>query len=153
MNLRGYRSADRPLLTGAWLAGELLGVPPSDRPMLAPAATMPPPADDTAEVCVAPGRAVIRFAEIDWVHRRARLEIGVQPDQDDTAALVVDAAVAHGFDVLNLRRIYGWVTPAAQPSTDLLERAGFQREAAIPNGYWLDGQPVEREIWGVIRHD
>jgi hypothetical protein len=35
----------------------------------------------------------------------------------------------------------------------VLKPAGFRREATVPDGIWLDGHPVEREIWAVIRHD
>jgi hypothetical protein len=153
MMLRGYRSGDAALLTGAWLPGELLGLPLPHRPALAEDAVAEPPQDHTTEVCVAPGAGFVRYAELDWVHRRARLEIGVRPEAADAVELLLKSAVAHGFHVLNLHRLHGWVTPAAKPPVAVLEGAGFAREAAVPGGCWLDGEPVEREIWGAVRHD
>lgn len=153
MMLRGYRSGDRPLLTGPWPAGELLGLPMANWPALAEPTTLDPPADHSAELCVVPGVAFVRYTELDWVHRRARLEIGLQPGHADAVDLLVKTAVAHGFVGLNLHRLHGWVTPATRPLTTALESAGFRREASVPGGAWLDGGSVEREIWGAVRHD
>jgi hypothetical protein len=151
MNLRGYRGTDRDLLTGPWLAGELLGLPIPGWPALAGPTEVPPPAGHDEELCVT-GSAFVRYTEIDWVHRRARLEIGVHNGLSDLDE-VVESAVQHGFTGLNLRRLYGWVTPAARPGSDALTAAGFRREAVVPAATWFDGAPAAREIWGTIRHD
>jgi hypothetical protein len=153
MMLKGYRGGDAHLLTGPWLPGELLGLPSPDRPALTEDVTVEPPTDHTTELCVAPGAAFVRFAELDWVNRRARLEIGIQADAVDAAAMLLKTAVAHGFHVLNLHRLYGWVTPALDPPRSVLDSAGFQPEATVPGGGWLDGAPVQRQIWGALRHD
>jgi hypothetical protein len=113
MMLRGYRTRDAELLTGPWLPGELLGLPVAGRPPLAEPAVTPPPRDRTAELCVVPGLAFVRFSDIDWIKRRARLETGVRPEAADSVEQLLKSAVAHAFQVLNLHRVYGWVTPAA----------------------------------------
>ena len=148
MKLRGYRGTDRSLLSGPWLAGELLGLPLEDWPALADPTEVPPPAGHDEELCVTDA-AFVRYTDIDWVHRRARLEIGVHNRLSDVAELL-EAAVGHGFTGLNLRRLYGWVTT---PGTDALAAAGFRREAVVPAATWFDGAPAAREIWGTIRHD
>ncbi|WP_086848232.1 hypothetical protein [Amycolatopsis kentuckyensis] len=148
MKLRGYRGTDRGLLSGPWLAGELLGLPLEDWPALAAPTEVPPPAGDDEELCVTDG-AFVRYTDIDWVHRRARVEIGVHNRQSEVDDLL-RAAVEHGFTGLNLRRLYGWVTT---PGTEALAAAGFRREALVPAATWFDGAPAAREIWGTIRHD
>jgi hypothetical protein len=153
MKLRGYRGGDRALLTGRWPAGELLGLPMTNWPALAEPTTVEPPAGPDVELCVVPGVAFVRYTDLDWVHRRARLEIGARPGHADAVDLLLKLAVTHGFVSLNLRRLYGWVTPATRPATQALESAGFLREASVPDCGWLDGGPVEREIWGAVRHD
>lgn len=153
MMLRGYRGGDARLLSGPWLAGELLGLPVPGRPALAEPAAVEAPRDDTVEVCIAPGAAFVRFSEFDWAARRARLEIGLQPEAVDAVAMLLKTGVAHGFHVLNLHRLYGWVTPAAAPPVSVLTDAGFQLEARVPSGNWFDGAPVERQIWGAVRGD
>lgn len=155
MMLRGYRSGDAALLAGPWLDGELIGLPLAGWPPLADLTAVAPPRGPGDELCVAPEAGFARFAGLDWVHRRARLETGLLPGREDEAGPLLRAAVSYAFGSLNLRRLYGWVTPAAagtRPAT-ALKPAGFRREATVPDGIWLDGRPVEREIWAVIRHD
>jgi hypothetical protein len=151
MRLRGYRSSDADLLAGPWLPGELLGLPIDDWPPLAAWTSVPPPANPSQELCIAPGLGFVRYAELDWVHRRARVEIGLRAT--DGLDVLLKTVVAHGFLTLNLSRVYGWVTPVLDPPTGLLADVGFRREAVLPESTWLDGRPVDREIWGVVRND
>ena len=143
--LTGYRQTDHSLLSGHWLPGELLGLSDPDRPFLAE-----PVSIEQTNAYVIRDQAVVHFADLDWVHRRARLEIGVRSgDLTD----IVRLAVRHGFTVLNLHRLYGWVTPAVGTPTEPLEVAGFEHETSIPQAIWHAGGPVGRQQWGVIRHD
>jgi hypothetical protein len=150
--LSGYRSADSSLLTGHLLPGELLGHPLAGRPALAEPHTVTP-ADGRSDErrYVVRDVAFVRFAEIDWVHRRARVEIGVRSGSADQDVRLVALAVVQGFEVLNLHRLYGWVTPVTQPNTSALVESGFAREAVVPQSIWFDGEPVDRELWGVVR--
>ncbi|WP_353942658.1 GNAT family protein [Streptomyces sp. HUAS MG91] len=149
MRWRGFREADRDLLTGHWLPGELLGLPVADRPPLAEPVTVDPPVDDTTELCVAPGIGFARFSGVDWIHRHARLEIGLRDASVDPKPLL-EAAVRHGFDVLGLHRVHGLVTPAAHTVDAVLESCGFHREAVVPQALWLAGRPVDRHVWSVL---
>ncbi len=151
MRLRGYRDDDAPLLSGPWLPGELLGLAAAGRPALAEPAAVEPPQGHDVELCVVSETGFARFSELDWVARHARLEIGVRPGAEDAARDVLGAALAHGFGVLNLHRLYGWVTPTAGGLPDLLAEAGFELEAAVPNGVWHDGRPGQRQLWAAVR--
>lgn len=146
--LTGFRERDRSLLAGHWLPGELLGLPVADRPPLADAVTVEPPSAGSALV-VLPGAGFVRLTELDWVHRRARLEIGLQAAPEDPV-LLLKTALAYGFRALNLHRLYGWVTPAVHPDLAALTAAGLEREAVVPQALWHDGRPVDRELWGVL---
>lgn len=150
MKLRGYRQADEALLNGPWPSGELLGMRCADRPALAEVTRIPPPSRNNAQVCVIPGVAVVRFGDLDWVSRRTRLEIGFLTRAGDSAADVLRVALGHAFDVLNLRRVYGWSTPAMRINDENLSAAGMHREAVVPDSFWVDGRAVEREIWGAV---
>lgn len=151
MRLRGYRSSDSELLAGPWLPGELLGLPVSGWPALAEPTRVPAPADPSQELCIAPGLGFVRYTALDWVHRRARVEIGLHGV--DGLDVLLKTVMAHGFLTLNLSRIYGWVTPLLRPPVGLLADVGFRREAVLPESTWLDGRPVDREIWGAVRND
>ncbi len=153
MRLSGYRSAERGLLSGHWLPGELLSRPLTEWPVLAEPVTVPPPGERPDErLCLVSGVAFVRFCEIDWIVRRARLEIGLS-DSDtalDAGLGVLRLAVEHAHEVLGLRRLHGWVTQAADAPTDLLADAGFRQEAAVPRAVWHNGAAMQREIWGMI---
>ncbi|UED82958.1 GNAT family N-acetyltransferase [Streptomyces profundus] len=152
MRLRGYRDRDRPLLTGTWLPGELLGLPLPNRPALAAPTQVPAPAEGDDELCVVPDVGFARFTDIDWVSRRARLEIGWHRQDTEGVDDLLTAAVAHGRHRLNLRRLHGLVTPLAAPPRAVLTGAGFRHEATVPEHLWLDGRAVSREIWGCVDH-
>ncbi len=150
VTLRGYRSEDAPLLTGPWLRAELLGLAPPGVPGTADPTVVPPPRDATEELCILPGAGFVRFTELDWVHRRARLEIGLQPGAADCARSALTSALTHALQALNLHRVYGWATPDAGAPTDLLAQAGLRQEATVPEAFWFGGRPVARQLWGVI---
>jgi hypothetical protein len=149
MKLRGYRRSDS--VTGYWLPGELLATPLDGWPALVPPTVVAPANRSDERLCVLDGLGFVRFTGLDWVRRRARLEIGVRESTVEDQAEAVRLAVAHGFDVLNLHRLVGWRTPAAGTPTDALCAAGFGLEGVLPGGNWLAGSEVERQVWGVVR--
>lgn len=153
MKPRGYRSGDAALLTGPWLPGELLGLPPAGRPATAEPTRIPEPRDPRDELCVLPGAGFFRFVETDWVGRTARLEIGLADAASGSAREALDAALAHARGVLNLHRVHGLATPAAGAPTELLGQAGLRREAVIPDHVRLGGRTAAREIWAVVFDD
>jgi hypothetical protein len=148
--LRGHRAEDSALLTGHWQPGELLASWQESRPALAEPISIPP---EEGRLYLVENLAFVRFVEVDWVHRRARLEIGVQQGVADADLVgMLRAAVAHGFGPLNLHRLHGCVTPAAGTSTLPVAEAGFELEAVVPQATWLDGAPADQQLWGVLRN-
>ena len=154
MKLRGYRSGDGGLLTGRWLPDELLAAPRPDWPVLAEPVTIPAPAGRLDELlAVVDAVAFVRFCSVDWVARRARLQIGLQEEAGEAALAVLELAVEHATGILGLRRLYGWVTLAQHAPTELLAKAGFAYEATIPRALWHGGAVLAREIWGRLADD
>jgi hypothetical protein len=152
--IAGYRESHGHLLRGHWVPGELLGaaIAAVDRPVLAAPHAVPAAAVNQ-ELCVVPGAGFVRYAELDWIHRRARLEIGLREGAEGRAAAVLAAAVDFGFTNLGLHRLYGWATSVPGLGADAaatLAAAGFSREASIPEALWFAGRPRTREIWGVV---
>jgi hypothetical protein len=93
--------------------------------------------------------ALVGFVDIDWMDRRARLEIRVLEDGPSARLepLLADA-LRVGFAKFDLARLDGWVTPVHYDISPFLLRAGFTLEAVIPHAVRVDGQAVNRQIWG-----
>src|ERR1700728_2656242 len=96
--ITGYRDAHRPLLRGHWLPGELLAAPLPGRPAFAEPLEIAASGQSAAErLYVVPGTAFVRYTELDWIHRHARLEIGLSDGAAEAAGPVLARALALGF--------------------------------------------------------
>lgn len=156
LTLSGHRAADAPLLTAHVLPGELVALPIADPPaLLAPVtADVPEPGRLDARLAVVRGAGFVRYSEIDWVHRRARLEVALTVPGADAATIktVVELAVTHAFTTLDLRRLHGRLTPAlGAPVADGLAACGFVVEGTVPGAVWLDGRAVDGVLLAVLR--
>ncbi len=160
--LVAYRPSHAATVTGAWIPDELLCFAHNDlrSPVTAHSAAAPWPRQpdaappSTQRLLVAPGIGFIRFSGIEPVHRRARLEVGIQGAFDQaTAEHVLALAQETAFFQLNLHRIFGWLRPSQSAVRAVLETAGFTRELAVPFAARENGHPVVREIWGKMRGD
>lgn len=152
MKIRGYRATDCALLAGHWLPGELLAAWLVHPPVLAEPLTIPLPAGGGARLYVVAGVACVRFAGLDWVARRARLQIGLAAGTQQHAQPVLELAIGVGFRVLDLHRLEGLLTPQISGLSDAVAAAGFVREATVPRALWHDGAVLDREIWGLVNH-
>jgi hypothetical protein len=100
---------------------------------------------------IVPDRGFVRMLEIDWIHRRARIEIGIQGAFDGrTAEAFLELARECAFDHFNLHRVYGWVRSTHQQTLEVLRVAGFECEAIVPAALRVDGALVDRGIWGSV---
>ncbi|MFI5661906.1 hypothetical protein [Streptomyces sp. NPDC051684] len=156
-SLYGYRESDRVLLTGNWPPGELLAAPLTGRPALAePVRVQPPRSCSDERLYLTSAGGFVRFVEVDWVVRRARLEIGLQEEARAVVADVLAEAVAVAADALGLRRLYGWLTPTVPGQAAAVaaaEAVGFRREATVPQALWHAGEAVDRDLWGIVHDD
>lgn len=147
--LVGYRAAHAALLEGAWIGGELLSFSRNEARSPVTVRSVAAAETSSERLLVVPGVAFVRFAEIEPVHRRARLDIGIQGEFDpkraeDVLALACETAFTH----MNLRRLYGWVRPGHAPTCAVLALAGFEPEVTVPDALRVGGALVPREIWG-----
>jgi hypothetical protein len=152
--LTGFRESHRELLRGNWTPGELLARPADGRAAGRAAMAEPAVIDHAVRsgmrLYVVPGAGFIRYREIDWIHRRARVEIGLRDQAWPLALAVLRQARSAGLELLGLSRLYGWVTPAAGIPDALLADAGFELEATVPRAIWLAGRPVSRQVWATL---
>lgn len=150
MRIRGYRGADAAMLRGHWLAGELLAAHLRDVPALAPEVSVALPAGGAERLYIVADSGWVRFSRVDWIARRARLEIGLAPGADRHAGSVLEQAVEVGTGALALRRLFGVLTPAVGAMPEVLAAAGFVAEAEVPRAIWHDGTVLDRQIWGRV---
>jgi len=157
--LVGYRPGHAPLLAGAWAGGELLCFADDEARRAGVRTVAPEPGGGSdwtprRRLMILPEVGFVRFTEIEGVHRRARLEIGIQGEFDAAAAArVLALARDSAFGDLNLNRVYGWVRATQAPVLALLPGAGFAPEAAVPAGARVDGRLVDRRLWGALRSE
>ena len=151
--LVGYRPDHAPLLRGAWVPGELLCFSRNEARPAGRISQVPEPAAAVrARMLVIPGVAFARLTEIEPVHRRARVEVGIQGAFDPaTAAAVLARILETAFGQLNLERILGWVRGSHPATHDVLREAGFERELTLPRGVRAGGELVARELWATAR--
>ncbi|MEJ2853346.1 MULTISPECIES: GNAT family N-acetyltransferase [unclassified Saccharothrix] len=153
VTLSGYRPAHAALLKGRWLPGELIAVREDRRVADFSVAELPEPGlCDETRVLVAAGAGVVRYLEIDWVDRRARLEVLLLTDYDEVGArALLERALETAFSVFALNRVYGYVTPGGPDVEPVLRAAGFEREGVVPEAARVGGAPVGRTLWGRLR--
>ncbi len=142
ITLRGIRDRDADLLGRCWRGDDLLSDP--DRPGWP--VDLPRPGRRSV-LLAADGIGVVHLADIEYVHRRARLTVAVL-DPGRRASMLA-SAVALAVDRLRLRRLYGYL-PAGDPAENILYQEGFVAELTIPEHGLLAGRPVPRTVWGWV---
>ncbi|MFB8765405.1 GNAT family N-acetyltransferase [Nocardiopsis alba] len=154
MRPRGHRSRDAHLLQGYWTPDHLVSFPDEARDELLDPETVPlPGSDPSRRLFVVEETAVIRFVEIEPVHRRARVVVGLAPGAEEDAVDVLISAVAVGFGALNLHRLHGRLLSRGTRCRNTAKAAGFRHEGTIPQGMWLGGARHDMEIWGILRDE
>jgi len=100
---------------------------------------------------VSEGYALVSFVDIDWIDRRARLEVRVL-DDEPSARLddVLSDAIRIAADHFRLLRLEGEVTPVHYNVAPTLKSHGFELEAVVPHGVRVGGKPVARQVWGMV---
>jgi hypothetical protein len=147
--LVGYRQCVDEFHVGPWLARELVSFRGDRRvPVFH---DVPPPESTTTRRLVSERYALVSFVDIDWIDRRARLEVRVLDDEltpqlDD----VLSDAIRIAVDYFRLLRLEGEVTPVHYNVAPTLRSHGFELEAVVPHGIRVDGKPVARQLWGMV---
>ncbi|WP_433271686.1 hypothetical protein ACQPZF_13275 [Actinosynnema sp. CS-041913] len=153
ITLSGYRPAHADLLHGRWLPGELIAPRHDGRVAEFGAVDVPEPGlCDEERLLVAVGAGLVRYCDIDWVDRRARLEIRLLSDfHPDGTHNLLARALETAFTVFALNRVYGYVTPGGPDVAPMLREEGFDREGELPGAVRVAGLAVGRTIWGRLR--
>ncbi len=93
------------------------------------------------------------LSEIDRHHRRA--EVGFLFNRawwgNGYARETMDAVIAHGFERLQLQKLWARFHAGNAASQRLLERLGFSREGTLRQHILRDGTRRDCEIYGLVR--
>lgn len=148
--LVGYRQREEEFHRGRWLPGEFVSYRNDHR---VPAFHDDADFSNLARTLVAPGYALVGFVNVDWVDRRAQLEVRVLDDgPSPRLEAVLSNALEIGFDEFDLVRVEAWLTPVHYDMAPVLRRLEFELEAVVPAAVRVDGRPVGRQMWArVIR--
>jgi glyoxylase I family protein len=69
------------------------------------------------------------------------------------AAEAVDATLAHGFERLDLKRIWLEIDPRNGASVRVAEKCGFTREGVARKAFFLNGQYLDSVFYALLRED
>jgi diamine N-acetyltransferase len=98
----------------------------------------------------------IGFHEIDWISRKA--EIGIMIGEKSLwnkgyGTEAMSLMLQHGFETLNLHRIYLKVFSNNPRAIRSYEKAGFTLEGKLREAHFVDGGYIDDLIMGVLRSE
>ncbi|MBI4927328.1 MAG: GNAT family N-acetyltransferase [Anaerolineae bacterium] len=92
-----------------------------------------------------------------WDRRNARAEIGYDLSPDfwgqGLMAEALRAAIAHGFDHMQLNRIDALVYVENERSAKLLQRLGFTQEGVLRDYFCLDGKYYDHFLFSLLQRE
>lgn len=98
---------------------------------------------------------MVELVEIDQVHRRAEFQIIVAPDHQGKgiASQATMQAMAYGFGVLNLYKIYLIVDKENQAALHIYKKQGFQVEGELRHEFFINGSYRDVTRMCLFQHD
>lgn len=97
---------------------------------------------------------IISFSKIDTLHRTAELHVQLFANYGvGLGSQVLPMWLEHGFDDLNLNRIYLHVQTANDRAVSLYNTAGFQHEGLLRQSVFKKGEYRDRYIMSILRSE
>lgn len=97
---------------------------------------------------------LVYLRDIDWISRHAAFGMMIgRPDRQrrGLGRRALGLMLQHGFQVLNLERIYLFVVEYNLPARRLYEAAGFSVEGSLRHHVALDGNYYDLLVMGLLR--
>ena len=88
-------------------------------------------------------------------HHRAEVGYLLHPDYWNKG-LVAEAMIAvlrYGFEVMGLHSVEAHINPRNEPSSKVLARAGFVREALFRENYYFNGKFSDTAVYSLLAKD
>lgn len=85
---------------------------------------------------------LVELAEINYIHRRAELQIIIAPTYQGQgfACKAVKLAMTYGFSVLNLHKLYLIVDKENKRAMHIYAKLGFKKEAELEQEFFINGE-------------
>lgn len=99
---------------------------------------------------------VIELNKLDWVHGNAEVGIIIWPTNKRKQGYGMRALRTlseWAFGTLRLRRLYAKMFESNVPSRKLFESVGFKKEGVWREHFFVDGEPVNALLYGLLRDE
>jgi UDP-4-amino-4,6-dideoxy-N-acetyl-beta-L-altrosamine N-acetyltransferase len=97
---------------------------------------------------------VCGFTGIDWINRSAEFSLYIAPDyqRQGHGTEALKELIKHGFETLNLNRIWGEVFED-NPALSIDLKLGFQEEGLLRETYYRNGKYINTHIISLLKKD
>ena len=97
---------------------------------------------------------VCGFTSIDHINQKAEFSLYIQPNMHGFGygRMALQTLVAHGFNSLNLNRIWG-ETFDGNPAAKTFAEVGFQFEGTLRKSYFKEGKFIDSHIYAILREE
>jgi RimJ/RimL family protein N-acetyltransferase len=99
---------------------------------------------------------LVYLRDIDWISRNAAFGMMIGRRDQQRRGLgrrALRLMLQHGFDVLNLERIYLYVVEYNLPARKLYESSGFSYEGTLRQHVALGGKRYDLRVMGILREE
>jgi L-amino acid N-acyltransferase YncA len=98
---------------------------------------------------------VCGLTNINWFHRTAEwsLYISTLFQSNGCAESALKTLIKHGFDSLNLNRIWGDIFSTNTKCIQLAEKIGFTKEGELRNSYYKNGKYINSIIVSMLKEE
>lgn len=98
---------------------------------------------------------IVELVSIDWKHRNAEFTIIIDPEYQGKgySQPATHKALAYGFSVLNLHKLYLFVDKINEKAIRVYEKTGFQIEGVAKEMFFVNGTYHDAVVMGMFQRD
>jgi RimJ/RimL family protein N-acetyltransferase len=96
---------------------------------------------------------VCGLTSIDWINRKAEISCYTEDWVYENEKAALQTITAHGFNDLNLNRLYTETFETHTLHLKILPEIGFKEEGRLRQAYYKDGKYIDSIIHSILRSD
>ena len=113
--------------------------------------------DDTTLLGCVDGEPVGSISLFDFQHASGKARIGAWVDPEyhgeGYGTEMTELTLEYAFDERRLHRLTAGALETNDPSRSLLESVGFEEEGRLRDGYYVQGEYVDRMLYGLLESE